>query len=176
MRLITRNVYRAIPDLDGFSDETCRRIVSQVYRLRWLRITLAMIGAFVGMVPVAVIIALLLTPYIAGFAHLVGGNDETWAIYVGGTVIISTVVGLPAYTAFRVRNRMLLLGCRWLVERKDRCPACTYPLTGLRTAPDQTVRCPECGTDCVPDSAVNEIAGAVAATSTTPLPSSSPHH
>lgn len=174
MRLITRNVYRAIPDLDGFSDETCRRIVSQVYRLRWIRITLAMIGTFVGMVPVAVIIALLLTPYIAGFAHLVGAKNETSGIYVGGTAIISIVVGLPAYTAFRVRNRMLLLGCRWLVERKDRCASCAYPLTGLRTAPDQTVRCPECGRDSKPDSAVSEIAAA-AATSTTPQPSSSPH-
>lgn len=168
MRLITRNVYRAIPDLDGFSDETCRRIVSQVYRLRWLRITVAMIVAFICALPVGIIVALLL-------ATLFDDVRSELSFYIGGLLAIAAIVGVPSFAAFQVRNYMLLLGCGWLVARKDRCAGCSYPLTGLRTTPDQTVRCPEWGTDSKPDSAVNEIAAAGAATSTTPPPSSSPH-
>lgn len=171
MRLITRNVYRAIPELDGFSDETCRRIVAQVYRLRWIGISIAMLAAVVLSLPITVAAVLVVVHFIGENIWAPKSELQSSLVFAA---IITSIVGVPGILAFMVRDYILRIGCEWLVKRNERCPACRYPLTGLRTAPDQTVRCPECGTDCVPDSAVAELAASI--NSTTPPPSSSPHH
>ncbi len=149
MRLITRTVYRAFPELDHFSDQQCLELV-RAARGGAFRRTLRQ----------------LLRLAIAGMAMVGFHFGVSWAAEALGVVDWAvTALGLGVHTARIDLAGVLVMvdlcvgGVAWLLARdlllrravrralrlSGTCPACRYQLTGLAVAEGDLVICPECG-------------------------------
>lgn len=158
MRLITRRIYRAFPELDRHPDEQCERFVLAA-RGGPLRIcarfimlcvvgTVAVIGGFVltGLSVVAC--------ENAGLPKSTAGNVVMVLVLIVGTVFALVVA--PA-TPFILRDWLLRRRVRYILRARGVCPGCRYSLVGLTVSPANTVICPECSMEGTVDPSLGEL-------------------
>ncbi len=158
MRLISRTIYRAFPELDRYSDEQCIRFVKSA-RGSWLRQAfgglLIVVAAIVTLIPCAILLL-----RIVDFQH--GRFDPMRPPFRLGTL-----VGLAASVALITPGPLVGILLRdWLLRRRVRfvlrsrgvCRSCRYSLVGLAVGADHRVRCPECGAEMEVDPSLGELA------------------
>jgi DNA-directed RNA polymerase subunit RPC12/RpoP len=151
VRLLSRKIYRAFPELDQFSDAVCKQ---------YLKIARKGKGAWVGKlcvvlsVPVTIsawiilVNILTLIPYDskAGPAFYLLGARITVIEFV--EYIVSTgFLWVPIVVAYLVRD-FFLYRCLRKRVLGSKCPSCTYSLLGLQATDlplGRGVQCPECG-------------------------------
>jgi len=148
MRILTRKIHRAYPELDKFENEVCRRYVIRAKRLHnawkgWAIILLS--------IPIAVLLwaAIFWATMIFHF-----GLQDQYGWYASDLVADSfLMIGFtgfmwfPAIIALLVRDRWLHRCIRKQLTGVQ-CPTCGYSLIGLtllKDTQDPSVHCPECG-------------------------------
>jgi hypothetical protein len=152
MRIITRKLYRAFPELDAFTDDQCRQYLLNIRQSKQ-QYSLVIIG-----IPTLLgLVHLFGLPYLLSrfvmrwvyrsFKFSLSQLDDTLFLLVIGTFLIVWLGG-SAFWPLYLRDR--LLGAE-LVKvlnnqlRKTRCRTCSYSLIGQTPAPDGSLICPECG-------------------------------
>jgi ribosomal protein S27E len=140
MRILTRRLYRAFPELDRFSDVQCRRLMRRVQLEAWARgaVTASAIIAF-AVAFVLVLALLLATEVFAPAEELFPDADVLFFLLC--VFLVPALVG--ALTRDRVLRRFLIKAIRLRIDRV-RCLGCKYILIGQR-AEEGAVTCPECG-------------------------------
>lgn len=140
MRLPTRKVYRAFPELDRFDDQVCESYARRAVRKRWRSFLLVAIGCIIS-IPVcwvfAVVLPELLYLLMPRFLSAVRRTDLAFPLYVACAFVFPFIVTLFVRdTWFRRAIRSQLVGTA--------CPTCEYQLIGL-IVKEGHVHCPECG-------------------------------
>ena len=156
MRILSRKIWRAFPELDKYDDEVCQRYIRHAQRSNtlWKGVVQMIIAMLVGVV----VWGGLMFNYDAIVYYLHSWYDIEIFDFVSGVVVdLFLAVRITGYIWFPVLC-MLLVRDRWLNRcvRKQlsgiKCGACGYSLIGLTLiddAPKPTVICPECGHDIV---------------------------
>lgn len=155
MRLITPQVYRAIPELDRFSDEQCRQFVRVANR--------SILGRLVRSIIITVLGLVVACASTLASIYVWGSVDSRQLMPFAASVVVSValastmlLVGLCALLV--LRDRLLGRRVRRLIRDRGNCFQCGYSLLGVRVASDNTVICPECGVKADTDQAFNELA------------------
>lgn len=155
MRLVTRNIWRAFPELDRFSEEQCRRFVAAARRGRLLRL-LACLGCGALIAAATMFLLLKLGRYIlitVPTAFLsVGTISLVWIILGMLLALMPTFVG-----PLLLRDRLIRRQLRHTIDTRGTCGHCRYVLLGLKAADDLTICCPECGHLTVADESMGEL-------------------
>lgn len=155
MRLVTRKIYRAFPELDRFSDEQCERYIRAANAVIWRRVVRGAVA-----VAIALIIAAVGIRIVVPIAQELSDRwrlDDLWYWLLWGTLLtlallVSFVPGLV------VADVLLRLRVRSLLKRCGTCPLCHYSLLGMRVGSDLIVTCPECGHKVKVEPAFGELA------------------
>jgi len=135
MRIIASPIYRAFPELDGFTDEQCRNYLRQVYGGVLARVAVGLVSLVLGV----------------GVAFAVGWVCVSVASANPGRTSIVGVFALAAVTAafgfgtLISRDVLLRLLVRRVLREVGLCPSCDYSAMGLLVSVDFAVTCPECG-------------------------------
>jgi hypothetical protein len=141
VRLPVDKIYRAVPELDAFSDEQCEAFVRRARTdHRWSMFAWVFLAVVAGVV--------------CGLVWLVGGAASVAALHRAGVarsdsmlfplVLLVGAAVFPAGTGLWVRDRSL----RRAIARSiagARCGGCGYSLLGLTPDAGGNVQCPECG-------------------------------
>lgn len=158
MRLLTRRIYRAFPELDRYSDEQCVRFIKSARGGAWRRA--------IGCLIVAVAASPVFVGSLMAVAPLVEGNFG-WLDPLSDGPLWGRLIGLIAFFAIMspgpfvvvlVRDVLLRRRVRFVLRVRGVCSECWYSLVGLPVGPDRRVRCPECGTDVEVDPSLGELA------------------
>lgn len=148
MRLITKKVYRAFPELDEYDDELCRRFVecaqgtSVNYVIGWLFLVVVSILTF------AAVSAMLYLILPAG--SLVA---QDIAVYVS-VLFAALVAPIAALLAKDIRLRRRV---RYVLRERGTCDSCGYSLIGLVLDRNNIVVCPECKQETEVDPALAQL-------------------
>lgn len=159
MRLITRTIWRAFPELDRFGDDQCRRFVRAANSRRLARSGTWLVSLVVGAVVAAIAFAAPIWyrsghyggRYLPDFHYLL---DHRLVNSVWFWVWWMSAGGLAAFVA---RDVLLRLRLRRLLRTRASCVQCRYSLLGLTVPPSLIVHCPECGTPTHVDAALGEL-------------------
>jgi len=140
MRILTRRLYRAFPELDRFNDLQCERLMRRVHLDAWARLLVRSSAAVVFVTAFVFVLALLnTTDVLAPAEKLFRDGDILFALLC--------LLALPAFIAALTRDaalrRFLIRAIRLRIDRV-RCLGCKYILIGQRCE-DGAVTCPECG-------------------------------
>ncbi|MFK7759529.1 MAG: hypothetical protein AB8C13_06255 [Phycisphaerales bacterium] len=148
MRILTKKIYRAYPELDKFEDSVCKSYVKRARRLQnaWKGGL-----AVLGVLPFALIVWLIVVwasrVFYAGLNEvhswqLSGLGEDLFAVF-----FITGVMWFPFIVCLLVRDRWLHRCLRKQLSGVQ-CPGCGYSLLGLSllsSVDDPSVDCPECG-------------------------------
>lgn len=156
MRILTRKLHRAFPELDPFDDGQCLRFVKRARQGvgRTLAGVLLILVALLPLLAIGVWITAVLFdrmrvelywPGIASVATL------KWA----GVAVPSLGVG-PA-VGYLVRDWYLRRSIRFILRTQGQCPGCGYNVLGLRLNEQSAVQCPECGLETMVDPSLGEL-------------------
>ena len=155
MRLITRKIYRAFPELDKFSDEQCERFLQAANASIVRRMCRGAVSF--GFAIVVGLLALVGAVYAAqeladhwrldGFLY--------WLLF---GVLTTTALVIAFLPGLILADGLLRLRVRSLLKRCGTCPQCSYSLLGIRVGADLIVTCPECGRKVQVDPAFDELA------------------
>ncbi|HZW06548.1 MAG TPA: hypothetical protein VFF65_05445 [Phycisphaerales bacterium] len=170
MRLITRKLWRAFPELDRFGDEQCARFVQAAASgivsraLRWAAVAVAvMIG--VSLIPVAgmgeawmVDRGWLKGPLLARALQKPSWMGEL----VYGALMLAVLFSCGAFLGALTRDYLLRRRVRTVLRTRGRCARCNYFLGGLPVDDQLCVVCPECGFVTEVDASLGELGGAEA--------------
>lgn len=155
MRLLTRKIYRAFPELDSFSDEQCVRFVKAVNASKTRLVIRGLISTVfaIGLGIVFLGLAIWGATELADAWHFSEGLF--WVFWgVSGTLAL-----LFAFIPGLILGDLLLrLSVRSLLKRCGACPQCGYSLLGIRVGPEFVITCPECGRKVDVDPALDELA------------------
>ena len=160
MRLPTRHIYRAFPELDTYSDEQCQRFMR------------ASRGGFARtIVHAAIILAITLAGFVGGSLFLfwfinsttqnvpimnLGKPAPLWQSILYTILIIATVAFGPIL-GFLARDFLVIDRIRWILRSRGLCPTCRYSLVGLAVDEHARVLCPECGNPTGVDPSLGEL-------------------
>jgi hypothetical protein len=158
MRLVTRTIWRAFPELDRFEDERCARFVSGAKRSRSVpRRLLWWLGQGASTLPVfltaAAAIVLLQRWSQDGYNDL--GKAYT-AITLQGVVTVLAAAG-ALLVWIGVGHWFLRRRVTWVLRARGRCASCGYTLVGLPVSSTFHVVCPECQLDGEVDPSLGEL-------------------
>jgi hypothetical protein len=158
MRLIRSKIYRAIPELDRFTDGQCRRFVAAAnssWRRRLIRWALVLLAGVIGLAVALAGIMLVM----AGLEHLTLGRDlgDTATILIG-VAAASVAFAIGLIPTLILRDILLRLTIRRLIRRCGSCPKCHYTLLGMPVRADHSITCPECGLKIDVDLSMGELA------------------
>lgn len=157
MRLLTRRIYRAFPELDRYSDGQCERFMKAARGGRMRRM--------MGCVVLAVVAAPLFVGSLMGVARLIEFQFGRFDPLVDGP-LPGRLIGLvgfavlmaPApFAAIVARDLLLRRRVRFVLRVRGVCRSCWYSLVGLPILPDHRVKCPECGTEAEVDPSLGEL-------------------
>jgi hypothetical protein len=149
MRILSRKIWRAFPELDQFDDEICKMYVRRSTSLKnaWRGVLLMLI-----IIPVAVVLWGMFSWAVRVFNY---GLQDQYAWYISDTtedvfviMFLTGNVWFPAMCFFLVRDRWLNR-CIQKQLSGTSCPPCGYSLVGLSVVEHEDARCvvcPECGT------------------------------
>ena len=161
MRILTRKIWRAFPELDRFGDEQCKRFVKAANArkvpktITWC--VVAVVGALVA--AAAIIVPIWLRPDIRGnytyrfpswddiYMHALLGKAWFWAWWM----LAGGIAG------FITRDVLLRLRVRRILRTRATCVQCRYSLLGLAVPASLIVQCPECGTPTHVDESMGEL-------------------
>jgi len=150
MRIITRKIYRAYPELDAYTDEQCVQYMANV-KQRKLRFSMQiiLIPTLLGLFHLLGIPILLriIGRYLYDFWNALSTLDDTLFLLCWG-VLIFIWLGGSAFWPLFLRDKLLSKSVRRVLNsqlEKTRCRKCSYSLIG-QTPCDDTLSCPECGT------------------------------
>ena len=146
MRIITRRIYRAFPELDDFTDKQCKLLMQRVRVAKSARAGMGV--AALGMGFIAFILGLitsfvLFDPLENLFLDLGFRAFERLAIASSFLIALSPGFVTALITRDLILRRMLLKAIRIRID-KVRCPKCKYILIG-QSENNGAVTCPECG-------------------------------
>lgn len=158
MRLLTRTVYRAFPELDSFDDGLCRafvRVAASSWRARAVRyLSVALIGV------ATLALAIVLSAALHNWRALSKFDDGPRLLLASVPLTLTLAAGFLA--AMLVRDRLLRRRVRKLIRDRGGCPHCGYRLLGVPVDAELRVVCPECGKPTVVDAAMGELAAGAA--------------
>ena len=140
MRLLTRKIYRAFPELDQFDDEACVRYIRRVWSQKnswkfWLML--------IALVPIS---------WVLWFAIMIG-SSEIFDLSVFPemsdilTLMLTGFIWMPIIAGFLARDLWLYRQLRKQIDGAV-CEDCGYCLVGLeidKSEAIESVMCPECG-------------------------------
>jgi hypothetical protein len=165
MRLLTRTLWRAFPELDGFDDAQCARFVRAAARplghrlLRW-----ALVLLFAGLGALLLPLALLAEGY-ADRRGWIGSTPVADALtkprwmaeWLFLTIIPTLCFSFGGLLGLLTRDVLLRLRVRAVLGHRGRCERCRYFLGGLPVGADLKVTCPECGQETLVDASLGEL-------------------
>jgi hypothetical protein len=149
VRLITKDLHRAFPELDRFDEANARAFVKSANRrfvpraIRFLLMATVMIGAA------------LLGLNFSWNAYFRIRSDVTAILLTGLTVI--PFIALGAILTLLLRDVLLRRSIQRLIDRRGTCFKCGYSLLGMIVGPDFRVTCPECQSITRADTVLNEL-------------------
>lgn len=149
MRWLVRKIWRAYPELDRYSDETCRAFMRKVQGPVWFRTVGAAFSVACVVVPTYWLVDRVLTPW--AWRLLQGPEDSWWIIardLTLGAAAIAVTAGAFALVVLRLRDWAIHIGLRRVLHGSGRCVGCSYSLVGLPVPDSFEVACPECGRVC----------------------------
>lgn len=158
MRLLTRRIYRAFPELDRFPDEACERFVRAARRGLAAKVVHAS----------CVLIVSLLAGIGASFAFFRSirffdrwgdslAFESVWLTL--GLIAWMLVLGcIPVLMGLAARDRLLRRRVGQVLHSRGSCNVCRYSLLGLPVGDDLKVACPECGSVVTVDASMAELA------------------
>lgn len=156
MRLLTRRIYRAFPELDRFDDAQCVRFLKAAQG-GWLRRTLrgSVVLASFMVLFVAAIVGMTVIAQEAGPRHdpFIGGlRTKLFALLV---MVVMITPG--PMLALLLRDRLLRRRVRFVLRTRGVCRVCWYSLVGLPVGEGNKVQCPECGATTEVDESLGEL-------------------
>ncbi|MCA9274471.1 MAG: hypothetical protein KDA29_00440 [Phycisphaerales bacterium] len=148
MRLISRKLWRAYPQLDRYSDEVCKRYMRHAFHRRnlWKGVLLLITTVIVAIVVAAVSIHFFGYEVQAYSGSRRGSVSIMFGLMIVGAFLTS-VLWFPVVSCFIVRDFWL----RHVIQKQlqsTNCSGCDYQLLGLtieREEQSAFVTCPECG-------------------------------
>lgn len=167
MRLVTRTIWRAFPELDRFDDEQCRRFVRAASRGIVTRVARWGAVAVAGLVGVVLLPGLSLLEQLCiqrgWWSQSVVGRllgQPRWMgelVYIG--LMLVTLLSLGGLFGAVTRDFLLRRRVRRVLRTRGRCAQCTYFLGGLPVSVNLQVVCPECGFLTEVDRSLGELSG-----------------
>jgi hypothetical protein len=167
VRLITRQLWRAFPELDRFTDEQCQRFVNAACAREDLLLRRRALCVAAGGI-------VLFLPWIAewfeGVLYWLGAWPEAgfvgpWVSSVWWykpwwqvTIMLVLLLMLAALAGGLMRDVLLRRRIKAVMISHGSCAACTYFLGGLPVSERMLVTCPECGSRVRVDAALIELA------------------
>ncbi|UCD74793.1 MAG: hypothetical protein JSV91_13520 [Phycisphaerales bacterium] len=147
LRIVTRKLYRAFPELDGFDDDQCERLLRQVKSGMSYAPVLGLALLGFGLLPFLCSIWLA----VAGFQYLTDlltdKLNRYWVdrlAFLAGLIIVLTI---PSVVGLITRDVVMRFHIRRALAarlKRIQCLGCKYLLLGQRVI-DGFVTCPECG-------------------------------
>ena len=141
MRILTKRLYRAFPELDRFSDIQCGLLMRRVHldvAARFIVRAAPLLAS--GVALLLVVVLLVVTEILVPAQKLFRDADILFGLLAS--------LGLAALAGLLARDlllrRFLIKAIRLRIDRV-RCLSCRYILIGQRPDGD-AVSCPECGT------------------------------
>jgi len=133
MRIIASPIYRAFPELDGFTDEQCRRYVDLARGGQRSRVMFEVARVMLSLGCVFVSSSVLLRNW--------SWSDADWLITLSVAMLATVfLLGMLFW-----RDVLLRLLVRGVLRGSARCPSCDYSAMGLVVSANHAVTCPECG-------------------------------
>jgi hypothetical protein len=156
MRLLTRRIHRAFPELDRYGDEQCLRFVKAARGSRLRRLAGLAAACLFGVVcAISMTIAVAFT-----VDRLIPRYDlfETTPVgFLVGVAGIILLISLAPVSAFLARDFLLRRRVRFILRSRGVCLSCWYSLIGLPIGPGNTIHCPECGATTTVDPSLSEL-------------------
>lgn len=143
MRILTRRIYRAFPELDPYDDAKCVEFVAAARR-GLLRLVHSV--AILGVGAVGLIVGCAIAANFVTMLRPVGDplTAEPWWVTFVWIVMCVPVLGAGPVVAYLVRDRLLRGRIRYVLRTKGSCAICGYSLIGLPIGDESKVTCPEC--------------------------------
>ena len=135
MRFIASPIYRAFPELDGFTDEQCRNYLQRVYGGVPARVAVGLVSLVLG-VGVA---------FAVGWVFVLVANANPGRTTIVGVFALAAVTAAFGFGTLISRDVLLRLLVRRVLGEVGLCPSCDYSAMGLLVSVDFAVTCPECG-------------------------------
>lgn len=156
MRLITRRVYRAFPELDRYDDARCVRFVKAARGSLFRQGARGLILFAVGVAGVVGSIALMGLAERVLPAWVTPFEGPAWRrVLVVIAMALAIAPGLLA--VYLLRDWLLRRRVRWVLRTRGVCAECWYVLVGLPVGPGNRVTCPECGHETEVDPSLGEL-------------------
>ncbi|MFZ4573038.1 MAG: hypothetical protein ACOYN0_01490 [Phycisphaerales bacterium] len=155
MRLLTRKLWRAFPELDRYSDEQCRRFV-RAARGSWLRrLGRGLCSTAVACVPL--LACVMWRVAIAALRGRTASPNGSWLLMGGyAIVLVASILAAPVL-AYVCRDLLLRRRVRYVLRDRGSCVSCRYSLIGVPVPTGNVVVCPECASPCEVDPALTEL-------------------
>ena len=133
MRIIASPIYRAFPELDGFTDEQCRRYVDLARGGQRSRVMFEVARVMLSLGCVYVSSPVVLRNW--------SWSEADWLITLSVAMMATVfLLGMLFW-----RDVLLRLLVRRVLRGTARCPSCDYSAMGLVVSANHAVTCPECG-------------------------------
>ena len=147
LRIITSKLYRAFPELDGFDDDQCERLLRHVKS--GVSYGPSLVLALLGFGVVSFLLGIVLGRVITGaltvyFLNLAG---RYWSDYLVMLVYMILTLSIPAVVGLVTRDVVMRIHIRRAMAarlKRIQCLGCKYLLLGQRVI-EGFVTCPECG-------------------------------
>ncbi len=149
MRLLSRKIYRAFPELDKYEDDVCKRYVTYAIDRKdesqdWFFVISSMVVAIAFWLIIGTVLATLVNNL---FRNIIGQfpYDEFVSDFIV-LLLASGIIWFPAFIYLMIRDRWLHRCIRKQLVGVQ-CPPCGYSLIGLSidSTDNPSVHCPECG-------------------------------
>ena len=144
MRILTKKIHRAYPELDKFDDEACKRYIRRAKQFgnAWKIWTI-----FALVIPSTVVIWFLSMILLNWTMTTYAVQLPSWLDLLIFLPAITGIIWFPALATLLTRDRWLHRCLRKQLTGVQ-CPTCGYSLIGLALLQDldhPSVHCPECG-------------------------------
>jgi len=158
MRLITRQIYSAFPELDSYEPDTCERFIAAAQRGKVRKTVVAAVCVGTSLLIASLPIA---GTYI--WFSMILPNNPQFMIVSNGVYFYALPVALIVaailcpLTAFVMRDLLLQRRLRYVLRSRGVCELCNYSLIGLPVSADNVVTCPECQAAREVDASLGEL-------------------
>ena len=162
MRLLTRQIHRAFPELDSYDDEQCGRFIKAARGGLWVRFyhTLAILSVALPLLVVGIGLAAWVGEKFQIYSHSLS-TLRLWLQTGLWLIVTGMLLGVGLVSGYLIRDVLLRRRIRYVLRTRGGCPSCGYSVIGLAvTVKDNgasTVRCPECGLEVEVDASLSEL-------------------
>lgn len=143
MRWIVREIWRAFPELDAYSDGVCREFMVRVQGGRRAKAVFTLVGV-AAVLGAGSYIGVTLTGWVAHHV-LASAHSPTVVDYAAMLLGVGIASGTVGIVWLRLRDQVLRWRLEYILRGAGRCAGCQQSLVGVRVPKDRVVHCPECG-------------------------------